>query len=87
MKVPFALPSHAEWLKAGLFSSASDPTLYAFPTQSDSIEGEQANIEGSSFSGLAPVGSFDHPSPHGTYDQAGNAWEWLDDLSKFEQSK
>ncbi|MEC8215177.1 MAG: Ig-like domain-containing protein [Cyanobacteriota bacterium] len=82
----FALPSHAEWLKAGLYSSASDPTLYAFPTQSDSIDVEQANIEGSSFSGLAPVGSFDHPSPHGTYDQAGNAWEWLDDLSEFEQS-
>ena len=83
----FALPSHAEWLKAGLYSSASDPTLYAFPTQSDSIGVEQANIEGSTFSGLAPVGSFDHPSPHGTYDQAGNAWEWLDDLSEFEQSK
>ncbi|WP_084218347.1 Ig-like domain-containing protein [Synechococcus sp. CC9616] len=83
----FALPSHAEWLKAGLYSSASVPTLYAFPTQSDSIGVEQANIEGSSFSGLAPVGSFDYPSPHGTFDQAGNAWEWLDDLTEIGQSK
>ena len=83
----FALPSHVEWLKAGLYSSASDPTLYAFPTQSDSIGVEQANIEGSSFSGLAPVGSFDYPSPHGTFDQAGNAWEWLDDLTEIGQSK
>ena len=79
----FALPSHAEWLKAGLYSSSSDPTLHAFPTQSDSLGVEQANIEGSSFAGLAPVGSFDHPSPHGTYDQAGNAWEWLEDISLF----
>ena len=79
----FALPSHAEWLKAGLYSSSSDPTLYTFPTQSDSIRVDQANIEGSSFSGLAPVGSFEHPSPHGTYDQAGNAWEWLDDIESF----
>ncbi len=79
----FALPSHAEWLKAGLYSSSSDPTLYPFPTQSDSIGVQQANIKGSSFAGLAPVGSFDYPSPHGTYDQAGNAWEWIDDLSSF----
>ena len=77
----YALPSHAEWLKAGLYDSSSDPSLHTYPTQTDSIGVDQANIEGSAFAGLAPVGSFDQPSPSGTYDQAGNAWEWLDDVA------
>ena len=38
-----------------------------------------AIVHGSNFAGreLAPVGSFGGPGPHGTYDMAGNAREWL----------
>jgi pimeloyl-ACP methyl ester carboxylesterase len=38
-----------------------------------------AIVNGSNFDGreLAPVGQFDSVGPHGTYDMAGNAREWL----------
>jgi|APFre7841882724_1041349.scaffolds.fasta_scaffold02218_7 TolB-like protein len=38
-----------------------------------------AIVHGSNFGGqeLAPVGQFDSVGPHGTYDMAGNAREWL----------
>ena len=79
----YAIPTHAEWVKAALYRDNPDPGLFTFPTQSDLLLPDQANILGSTFNGLAPVGIYNQPSPHGTYDQAGNAWEWLDDAVRL----
>ena len=79
----YALPSHAEWVKAALYRDGSDSGLYRFPNQDELLPPDQANILGSTFDGLSPVGLYNKPSPYGTFDQAGNAWEWLDDVGTF----
>jgi len=72
------LPSEDEWYKAAYF----DPLIgnpdesnnyWEYPTRSNIINTSDANYHAS---GLIDVGSYDKASYYGTYDQAGNVWEW-----------
>lgn len=70
------LPTENEWYKAAYY----DPKLngggyWSFPTQSNSITTADANYD--NFVGtLTDVGTYPLTSYYGTYDQAGNIWEW-----------
>ncbi len=72
------LPTEDEWYKAAYY----DPTLdlgiggyWDFPTRSNTISTADANYD--SYVGtVTDVGTYDNESYYGTYDQAGNVWEW-----------
>jgi sulfatase modifying factor 1 len=83
----FALPSEDEWYKAAYYdgdqlayfdypSGSNTPTICEVPTATPN----RANcfiVYGS----FADVGSYSgSPSPYGTFDQGGNAWEWNETL-------
>ncbi|WP_413314213.1 SUMF1/EgtB/PvdO family nonheme iron enzyme [Prochlorococcus sp. MIT 0703] len=78
-----ALANLDEWYKAAYYSG--DPTgadgdgYWLYPTQSNTISIDDANYlnpEG----GVRPVGSYvDKPSHYGTFDQAGNVNEWIEE--------
>ena len=77
------LPNQDEWHKAAYF----DPTkggvggYWLYPTKSDSISPAVANYMGG---GLTYVGSYiDSPSAYGTFDQGGNASEWVDGVMSY----
>ena len=72
------LPTEDEWYKAAYF----DPTLnlgiggyWDFPTQSNTISTTDANYD-NHVGSVTDVGTYDNDSYYGTYDQAGNLWEW-----------
>ncbi|WP_413359577.1 SUMF1/EgtB/PvdO family nonheme iron enzyme [Prochlorococcus sp. MIT 1201] len=76
-----ALANNNEWYKAAYYSG--DPTgadgdgYWLYPTQSNSITTEDANYLNSKGE-VTPVGNYDQPSYYGTYDQAGNVNEWIE---------
>lgn len=72
------LPSENEWYKAAYYKGdGTDAGYWLYPTQSDSITTADANFGG--FVGsFTDVGTYDDISYYGTYDQAGNVWEWND---------
>jgi len=79
----FYVPSADEWYKAGFY----DPTKndgaggywrQPYRTDDDTVDTNRANFY--TGIGFRPVGSYaDSPSYYGTFDQLGNAWEWISD--------
>ncbi|WP_081722105.1 formylglycine-generating enzyme family protein [Geminisphaera colitermitum] len=78
----WAVASEDEWYKAAYYDPNKGGVggYWAYPTQSDSISGGQANYYNSG-NGNVPmeVGSF-ASNAYGTFDQGGNVWEWSDTL-------
>ena len=92
----FFLPSEDEWYKAAYYDGGS-ATYYDYATGTDTLPnnnlptadtGNSANFKDAEFA----TGDHDYPytdvgayttsvSPYGTFDQSGNAWEWLDTSS------
>jgi formylglycine-generating enzyme required for sulfatase activity len=81
----YALPTYDEWYKAAFYDpNKGGPGVggyWAYATGSDPMDASQANYSGS---GTMDVGQF-APSPYGTYDQSGNAWEWIEAPSPWWQ--
>jgi len=79
------LATDEEWYKAAHYDTASD-TYYEYPTgthteivcATPTATPDTANC-GAAIGDLADVGSYPgSPSPNGTFDQGGNAREWVD---------
>ena len=95
LKNPDALwwiPNENEWYKAAYYKGGGTNAGYwRFPTSSDEQTLEVAPPGGTNsanYNGIMPelnklteVGAYSNsPSPYGTYDQAGNLWEWTDTI-------
>ena len=89
----FFLPSEDEWYKAAYYDpeKPGGPGYWEYPTRSDTEPTRKAPagtdlINGSANTGrfeLTPVGSYTakpSTSAYGTFDQAGNLWEWNETL-------
>jgi hypothetical protein len=89
----FFVPSGDEWYKAAYYKGGgSDAGYWTYPTQSDSPPSATSPPGGPNAANYAPdgpstphpailteVGSYtDSPGPYGTFDQAGNVWEWTE---------
>lgn len=81
----YVLPTIDEWVKSGFYNPATEG-YFNFATSSNTYpgnllpdNGNNANLGGT---GTVDVGSYaNSASPYGTFDQAGNVIEWLEDLS------
>jgi formylglycine-generating enzyme required for sulfatase activity len=83
----FWLPSEEEWYKAAYYSDSGATAVYwEYPTggmtaptaAAPTAVAASANYDGV-VGGVAPVGSYPGSAgPYGTFDQAGNVWEWTD---------
>ena len=75
-----SLPTQTEWIKSAYYNQATN-TVYKYATgrtgSSNSITTNDANY-GSTVDDTMAVGSYATPSFFGTYDQAGNVREMLD---------
>lgn len=73
----WVIPSEDEWYKAAYHKNDGVTGNYwDYPTGSDVINTSMANY-GSPSRRSMDVGSYGgYPSPYGTFDQAGNVWEW-----------
>ncbi|MBN1442417.1 MAG: SUMF1/EgtB/PvdO family nonheme iron enzyme [Planctomycetes bacterium] len=82
----FFLPSEDEWYKAAYHRGGAAEGYWRFPTRSDQPPTAAAPGDGDSLAnfdqvagGVTPVGSYpDAAGPYGTFDQAGNVWEWVE---------
>jgi formylglycine-generating enzyme len=92
------IPSEDEWVKAAYYKSGgTNADYWLYPTQSGTAPAAQANPPGApnsaNFNGvrsdsdlLTEVGAYStSPSAYGTFDQAGNVWEWNDAVSGSER--
>ena len=71
------IPSETEWYKAAYYNGST--STYSLQANGQNwISTADANY---SRDGSTNVGSFGVPSFYGTFDQAGNVWEWNDDFS------
>ncbi len=74
------LPSENEWYKAAYYKGGGiNAGYWDYPTQSDSISTADANYS-TSVGTTTIVGSYDSDTYYGTYDQAGNVWEWNESI-------
>jgi formylglycine-generating enzyme required for sulfatase activity len=73
----FNIPSEDEWYKAAYYNAAN-MTYSIYPNGQDTISPADANYNSGASS---DVGSYsDDPSGYGTFDQAGNVFEWNDSV-------
>jgi formylglycine-generating enzyme len=79
----WAVTSENEWYKAAYYTPLggtgnSNPNYWLYATQSNTITLAQANFWITQPPPLdtTPVGSYPYPSYYGTYDQAGDVWNW-----------
>ena len=73
------LPSEAEWEKAARGGEAEGNPRREYPW-GDTFDRLRANTEETGIGGVTPVGLFTTGhGPYGTWDQAGNVWEWCED--------
>lgn len=86
----YFLPSENEWYKAAYYKGGGDEAGYwAYPTRSNDLPSNELSAVGTNnanyYDGdhsdptnhLTPVGAFAaSPGPYGTYDMAGNLWQW-----------
>lgn len=70
------IPSEDEWFKAAYYNADLD-RYFLYATGTDTISHALANYSGNGINTVTDVGDY-VPSYYGTYDQAGNAWEWND---------
>ena len=78
-----AIANEDEWYKAAYYSGSSTGAdgegYWLYPTQSNGISTDDANY-GNKNGDFKPVGSYTgETSYYGTYDQGGNASEWIDE--------
>ena len=72
----WAIVSEDEWYKAAYYKGGgNDVGFWDYPTQSDAITTEMANLNWS-VEGTTDAGSYSYASAYGTLDQGGNVWEW-----------
>jgi formylglycine-generating enzyme required for sulfatase activity len=83
----WAVTSENEWYKAAYYTPLggtgnSNPDYWLYATQSNTISLAQANFWITQPPPLdtTPVGSYPYPSYYGTYDQAGNVWNWNESI-------
>lgn len=82
-----AIPNLDEWYKAAFYDPL-DPAAdlsgtvdyWLYPTQSDTLTTAEANYSNYS-TGVTAVGSNGPASHYGTFDQAGNVWEWIENAN------
>jgi VCBS repeat-containing protein len=83
----FFLPSEDEWFKAAYYQGGPDGDYTLYPTRSDSLpaaslppgSGNSANYANVAAAGPTAVGAYAASrSFYGTFDQAGNLWEWIE---------
>jgi VCBS repeat-containing protein len=88
------LPSEDEWYKAAYYADNGAAAVYwEYPTGSMSeptAAAPTANPASANYNGVvggvAPVGSYPGSAgPYGTFDQAGNVWEWTDSADDAER--
>jgi len=82
----FVVQTEHEWYKAAYYKGGGmNAGYWDYPTGSDTqppceppgaVIGSAANCD-YAVAGFTPVGAYPNsPSPYGTFDQGGNAWEW-----------
>jgi formylglycine-generating enzyme len=87
----WAVTSENEWYKAAYHTPLggtgnSNPNYWLYATQSNTISLSQANYYTGTPSGpgsatdTTPVGSYAYPSYYGTYDQAGDVFQWNESI-------
>jgi hypothetical protein len=83
----YFLPSEDEWYKAAYYRGAAQSGLYwSYPTQSNTTPQGSPPAQGANRAnynnvtgGVTPVGAYPGTATHyGTFDQAGNVWEWTE---------
>lgn len=85
----YFLPNDNEWYKAAYYKGGTtDAGYWAYPTRSDEpphAERPPGHVNTANFDAVVfdktKVGSYSlSPGPYGTFDQAGNVWEWVEDV-------
>jgi len=85
------IPNVDEWYKAAYFNPQNN-SYFSYPTASNTppnASGPTAAPNSANYNGVVPgtfvdVGSYPlSPSPYGTFDQGGNAWEFNESLLRF----
>jgi formylglycine-generating enzyme required for sulfatase activity len=81
----YFLPNVDEWYKAAFYKGGGvDAGYWEYPTASDTVPrssypSDDANTAALNLLGTVPVGSYPNSSSaYGTFDQAGNVYEWTD---------
>ncbi len=97
----YVIPTENEWYKAAYYSGVGS-VYYEYPTSTDNVPsndlvdpdpGNNANFDQGGQTIGSPyfqtfVGEFENSeSPYGTFDQAGNEWEWDEAILYYESHR
>ena len=75
----WAVTSENEWYKAAYYKGGGlNAGYWEYATQSDQINQNMANYGG--IGTITDVGSYPYPGAYGTYDQAGDVWNWNESI-------
>jgi formylglycine-generating enzyme required for sulfatase activity len=84
------VPSENEWYKSAYHKNDGvTGNYFDYPTSNDLVPtaeappgGSNSANYGNAVGGLTPGGAYvDAPSPYQTFDQGGNVWEWVENIS------